>query len=625
MRKYYWAWAAMWSLACQGVAQVSQTANDVVPAYGAPYTFGVNFGLYPFKDDELADLSAGNDAKGVVGVGVRSIRPTLPEKFLEYWGYDIRKDEFEHYTQIGLENIVAFVGYPSDAHKSPEIFCPNGKNSALFRNMYLPIWDGGANGTAVNDSNYYAVYLYKTLAMYGPHVRIWEIWNEPDFDASGNGWKPKDMEGNWWITEPEPCHIAIRAPVEHYVRLLRISYEVIKTLAPNDYVAIGGIGYPSFLDVVLRNTDNPDGGSVTGEYPLKGGAYFDMLSFHSYPHIDGSLREWSNAIMDFKYYRHSDAAAAGVVAQKQVFDDVLTSYGYDGQTYPTKKWIITEVAIPRVQFGDYIGSDDAQRNFVIKATIEAQKHNILQMHFFKLAEDENLGDSQKEFDYMGFYPKFKEGTTMQAQQPLPAGVAHLTMSKLLWGYTFHAGLTAGMQLPNNVNGAAFVAESGKKMYVLWAKTTEDRSELATATYSFPTTTGVKFLEVYQWDYSSTNLSSTIAPNQILLTGSPIFLRPTDESDPSFDFPGVGQATTFPNPNNGPIKAQFTLANDADVTVDLLDMGGRQLGALYGPKAMTAGAQQLDLTLPDTLAAGVYFLRITMNKQVLYRKVFVQMH
>lgn len=73
------------------------------------------------------------------------------------------------------------------------------------------------------------------------------------------------------------------------IGLLRISYEVIKTVDENAYVCIGGIGNPAFLDAVLRNTDNPIDGTENNDYPLLGGAYFDVLSFHSYPHIDGSM------------------------------------------------------------------------------------------------------------------------------------------------------------------------------------------------------------------------------------------------------------------------------------------------------------------------------------------------
>ena len=61
---------------------------------------------------------------------------------------------------------------------------------------------------------------------------------------------------------------------------------------PKAFVAVGGLGWPSYLDVICRHTDEPFDGTATGQYPLKGGAYFDCMSFHSYPHLDNSMRRW---------------------------------------------------------------------------------------------------------------------------------------------------------------------------------------------------------------------------------------------------------------------------------------------------------------------------------------------
>ncbi|MEM8909930.1 MAG: hypothetical protein AAGD05_18925, partial [Bacteroidota bacterium] len=309
-------------------AQVNFTANETVPVLEAPFGFGSNMGFFPpWRDEQLADIAAGNADEGVVGAGVRSLRPSLPEHFLEQWGYDIRLHTFQHYANLGIANNTVFIGYPSEAHQDTTYHCPTYR-SEVFANLYTPIWDGGANGTPVNEDNYYALYLYQMVNRYQDYVTFWEIWNEPDFDHSGNAWKSADMPGNWWVNNPSPCDYALRAPVFHYIRMLRISYEVIKSIDPDAYIATGGLGFPSFIDAVMRNTDNPQNGLPNAEYPLKGGAYFDVLSFHAYPHIDGSLREWNQEIQDFVYQRHSDAATDGVIAKKKEFEAVLTKHGY---------------------------------------------------------------------------------------------------------------------------------------------------------------------------------------------------------------------------------------------------------------------------------------------------------
>ena len=215
----------------------------------------------------------------------------------------------KYYEELGMGEHTAIVGFPSPTHRDPVQYCP-GIQSELFANMYTPIWDGGANGTPYNDDNYYAAYLYKTVSEYKDHVRFWEIWNEPGFDYTGGlGYLLPGAPGSWWDNNPNPCDYKLRAPIFHYVRLLRISWEVIKTLDPDAYVVVSGTGYPSFLDAILRNTDNPLDGSVTAEYPLRGGAFFDVMGYHSYPHFDGGLREYSDSIQNWLYYRHSDAAA----------------------------------------------------------------------------------------------------------------------------------------------------------------------------------------------------------------------------------------------------------------------------------------------------------------------------
>src|SRR5699024_563027 len=162
----------------------------------------------------------------------------------------------------------------------------------VFANLYSPIWDEGENGTPINDDNQFALYIYNLVKRYGEYIRFWEIVNEPDitgFWDNGN----RDRAMNWWDNPPTPgALLNLRAPSFYYIRMLRIAYEVIKKYTPDAFVAPGGIGNPAFLDALLRYTDNPDEGKVTAEYPLTGGAYFDVVSYHIYPAY--FLQEWDN-------------------------------------------------------------------------------------------------------------------------------------------------------------------------------------------------------------------------------------------------------------------------------------------------------------------------------------------
>ncbi|MEO1624760.1 MAG: T9SS type A sorting domain-containing protein [Bacteroidota bacterium] len=600
-------------------AQVNYTANDTVPLYSDPFSYGANMGYYaPWRDEQLADIAAGNPALPIDGVGVTSLRPALFAHFLEQWGYDIRTDAFQHYEDIGIRNNVVFIGYPSPAQRDTTHFCSD-HQSELFRNLYEPIWDNGENGTPVNDDNVYALYLYKMVKRYGPYVRIWEIWNEPDFDYSGNAWKTPDMEGNWWDNDPDPCGHALRAPIYHYIRLLRVSYEVIKSMEPEDYVATGGLGFPSYLDAILRNTDNPIDGSRTAEHPLGGGAYFDVLSFHSYPHIDGSLRSWNNDRQDFDYRRHSDAAADGVVAAKQAFEKVLHRYNYNGGIYPEKEFIITECNIPRKTFGNYIGSSEAQRNFLLKALVEVQKVGVHQFHIYQLGEISAFDEAKSEFHLMGLHQKL-EGTAPYQQQPTEAGIAYRTISKLLYGRYYDEDKTREMNLPRGIGGAAFDHPTGETIYVLWAKTPNDRSELATASYRFPNLLQVEQLLVKEWDFSRSGDSLSIQGNQIQLSAAPVFVQVGGKfSSPSTASPArPARLQCHPSPFADSLNIVFRLQEERKVRLQLYDWKGRLLARYHNSERLSPGIYQH--IFAEDVPAGIYFCKLEVDGELETRRV-----
>jgi hypothetical protein len=500
----------------QGPLSIKRTANDFVPIYTGDFGFGSNMGYYPpHNDEQIADFAA--------AIGVKTMRPALFEHFLDYWGYDIRIAAFKHYEALGMKDNVCFLGYPSKEHRDNKIYC--GKDSsAMFANMYEPIWDKGENGTPVNDKNYYAVYVYKTVKTYGKWVKFWEIWNEPDYATTFKTEMAPGLPGAWWNTNPDPCEYALHAPIQHYIRMLRISYEVIKSIDPNAYVALGGIGFPSFLDILLRQSDNPNGGSKTPQYPLNGGAYFDVVSYHVYPHIDNSVREWSDKINGFQHFRHSDRAVNGVFKKKKNFEEVLNKYGYNGKTYPKKEFIITESNIPAKEKGEFMGSYEAQRNFLIKALVKAHVNNLLQFHTYSIGEIVAEAKMENEFDLMGMYYPLT-GTLVKNCRPTQQGFANKTVSALLSGHVYDSVETKRLNLPTDVDGAAFRQKTdGAMTYCLWAKTKIDRSEQTSAVYVFPETLGMKRVQCMDWQFSATGIVQAINSKSIQLTGAPTFYR-----------------------------------------------------------------------------------------------------
>ena len=516
--------------------QVNYTANDQITPYEGYFHPGINLGYYGpnWDDNNLADLSAGNETVGIPGVGVKALRGSLPEGLGQTFTYDIWINKYNYNKAVGTTDNLLFLETASEAHRDPIDYCPSDpEQTTMFANLYEPIWDNGENGTPVNDENYYALYVFEVVSRLKDEVKFWEIWNEPGFDYAGKGFLPPGQPGNWWDNNPDPCDYKLRAPIFNYIRTLRISYEVIKSIAPDDYVCIAGLGYDSFLDAILRNTDNPDDGKVTAEYPLGGGAYFDVVGFHAYPHIDGSLRYYDNDIQDFVYSRHSDEAADALAIRTDARQEVLERYGYDGVTYPKKEWIATEVNVPSTPFGNQPwGSDEVQRNYVMKVNMKAMELDYTQLHLFLLADFKTEAEANFEFDLMGMYESLHDKVPYE-QVTKESGIGLKTMSDALYGTRFDAARTAAMNLGDNVGGGAYLHEDGTYTYALWAKTQADMSEDAFATYNFPASFGLMAMIRKEWDHSLTGTRLGEGPGNIQLTSAPIFLRKLEEDQDIF--------------------------------------------------------------------------------------------
>ena len=513
---------------------VNYTANDQVTPYTGVFRPGTNVGYNPpWSDEEMANLAAGNDALGIKGIGAKTMRPGLFDVITAVYGYDFRLETYEHYASLGLEDLTMIVGFPADWHRDQTDYCGNGFNSSMFRNLYTDIWDNGENGTPYNDENFYAAYLYEVVSMYGEHVKFWEIWNEPGFDLTGNrGWRqPGDPVGNWWDNDPDPCEYILRAPIEHYVRTLRISWEIIKTLQPDDYVAVAGVGFVSFLDAILRNTDDPfNGGEVNADFPNRGGAYFDVMGFHSYPDIDGSVYE-INQNGERIFNRHSDEAAQGITKTKTNYQAILDNYGYDGVQSPEKEWIITELNVPRKPFRPMAmsGGEEMQVNYIIKAVVAAMKNDIHQIHVYNLGDEETEAEAVTEFHLYGLHKRLM-GTEPYTQVRNLEAIAYKSAADFVFNSRYDEARTNQMNLPSNLDGIALRLNNGRYKYIIWAKTTQDQSEAASGTYSFPANFGYGQVFMRTWNFTDTDQVVGISSNNISLTGRPIFI--TETANPS---------------------------------------------------------------------------------------------
>ena len=509
--------------------QINYTAHDSIIPYQGAFGYGTNAGWFPPHSNwQVSSLAAGDANLGLTGAGCRSIRGAIPHDYVTNYGLTADLNYWQHNQAVGLRDNVAFIGFPHSSMEDPHLSCGGvtcpvhalPHKPGNFSGLYLPIWDGGANGTPVNESNTYAKYVYDIATTYKDYVRFWEIWNEPDFSFSGNAYAPPSDPNSWWNRSNFECDCPCMAgTIFNYIRLLRVSWEVIKSVDSTAYICTGGLGYPSFLDAVLRYTDNPVDGSVSAAYPHTGGAWFDVMSFHVYPQYSHEVRHWSSSQGGMVYNRHSDGAANGVRGKQQEMEAVLFARGYNGTVFPEKEWILTEHNISRRVFSDLVGGEEAQRNFMLKTLVLQQLDDVKQSYVYGLAEKQPLGSASSSFDLMGIYEAL---TNRPLNQPLTsAGVANRSLSMVLQGAMVDKTRTAQLGLPAGVRGVAF-NHGSHYSYVLWAETQTDRSEAASASYSFPPSLGISSLQKRQWNVSQTGITETVLPQNVILSGTPAF-------------------------------------------------------------------------------------------------------
>ncbi|ORX86474.1 hypothetical protein BCR32DRAFT_265004 [Anaeromyces robustus] len=318
--------------------------------------------------------------------GLDGQRKKLPEDFLVRWGYNIETWDCKANNELGIYDFIAYLAKPDDPHSTN----PNNAENSPPKNLYEKIWN--EDGT-VNENNYWAYYVYNVVQNYKPYVLIYEVWNEPDYTRSYN------QIDSWYNEPPDPTILSHwNGDIFSYIRILRVTYEVVKKYHPEAYVATGGLGYDSFLDAILRYTDNPNGGTITSEYPAQGGAYFDCQSFHKYP------RYGTTDVQTGKVYNKyaSDSYSMNMMTMKKNHEYLIKKYGFDGKKYPEKIYICSESGVDST--GEF-GSDLIRRNFNLKTPIYALEYNITQIHYFVTAD----GNSEGNADYLpGIGSKTKE-------------------------------------------------------------------------------------------------------------------------------------------------------------------------------------------------------------------------
>ena len=392
--------------------------------------------------------------------GFSSMRKKLPEQHFDNWGYSIEVGVCEVNERHGILDLVGYLCTPSKTHSS------NATDNSEFcypDHLYEPIWlDNGE----VNPNNYWANYVYKTVNTYKKYVKIWETWNEPDYVKYGVD------TGAWSKNPPKPEDLVNwRGTIFQYIRLLRITYEVAKKVDPDCWVATGGLGYPDFLDAIMRYTDNPVDGSLTKEYPGYGGAYFDCDCYHKYPKWGTVDIETGERVDD----SGSDSHARKVIILKKDHDYITKKYGF-GDKYPPKIFVATETGLDSVE-----GEDVTRRNWIIKLALMCIEYDVKQHHQLVFTDDgKGMGDI---YD-MGEFESLEKGYTHLKRSSIGRSILYkMNLGK----YIFDAKKTQKLreQLPANITGMVLKRKFPKVenesyyfeyMYSVWIKCVKEEVE-----------------------------------------------------------------------------------------------------------------------------------------------------
>ena len=435
-----------------------------------PFSYGMNFGYY---NSSLTDVKGSQLS---LAAGGRSHRHKLTEPFLDQWGDSIHVGELTTMTKAGESGLICFLIAASAAHSN----APSGGDLEHYspKNLWEPIFTTSGD---INPNNYWASFVARVVTNYKPYIHQWEVWNEPD--QVGGNWQATQA---WATSPPKPSDLGWwNDTIFAYIRMLRVTYAVVHKLDPDGLVTLGGIGYPSFLNAILRYTDEPNAGAVDAAHPDKGGAYFDLVSFHYYPVFAPG---------------NSDVGAAGLIKLHDDLQAELDKAGVVG-----KGFVITESGAPRYAFGTTPGGTAYARNYLVKAMTRAQAIAIRRIDWFILGDDVDVGASTDGFHYMGLYQNLKPVTDPANAVLTESGIAYATLSGALGGGVADRDATAALGLGAGTRGVAMRTGDGKSAWVVWA---EGSDENATGKVSLASTGDV---EVRAWDYSKTHTAATQSP------------------------------------------------------------------------------------------------------------------
>jgi hypothetical protein len=246
------------------------------------------------------------------------------------------------------------------------------------------------------------------------NVRYWEIYNEPDGHADGYiGCMGDDPDS--------------------YVQVLQTAYQAIKAVDPGAIVLIGGL---AMLDTESTNVDFLEEVMDAG-----GGAYFDVVSFHSYSELYFAEFTWEDT---------PEGLLKGLQGKAAKIRKVLANY----PGHESKPLMLTEIAkrcLPPGGPCDALALE-AQSNYVVYDNVRGMAADLDAVIWYTL-------------DYPGFYHSSLLDSSTEGK---PAYDAYLTLTSELHQARFDRKMTDSETGDERVEGHVFLLRGGShEKRVMW--------------------------------------------------------------------------------------------------------------------------------------------------------------
>lgn len=352
----------------------------------------------------------------------------------------------------GLKINAILLGMP-DFHR-------DGKRPA---GLHKPIFSDGTDtprpGKTLNPENAWAEFVRQAVSRYRPGgdwaretgqpagagIRLWEVWNEPDFSLFWEG------------------------SINDYARLLKTAYIVAKMVDPETEIMFGGLLFNSdnnWLAWVL---------AIFEEDPLREqyNWYMDAVALHSYsyPWRSGWLVNWvDQTLKAYKLQRPIWVNESGV----PIWDD-----------YPGPTWSKTP------QERQLRATSEQQASFFIQSTAYALAEGASVIFYHQLYDDCGNQPGGTDFapddgptckggicfgDAFGIYRNPTDAACFrqhpEPDTPRPAADAYRLMTQLFGSGTLRNPLVR--TLDNRATVITFDRpESGERLYVVWNTTLDD--------------------------------------------------------------------------------------------------------------------------------------------------------